>query len=304
MYCENCGAFVPEGARFCAECGRPAAGKEEQEQKEGARPEMPENLGSMHPACNKKSAMAELRRFGRSPLFLTGFMARALTSLLLLFPEGTAVDTAAQETSWMGEDMQQIMEMSKIYCTAGSAIPCLVGLVISAALIMIYMECQKPDREPFNDRGFAFLYYLSKAGFVITIATAAISALGLAVMARVYKELSRTGDDWLGIAGMLVFGLLLAISGLFILYFKKLMRMMGEVRTMVAGGPPAGFVSVYVGAVEITMGILNFAAMAILPGASKILYAASGISSVCFAMLLFNFKKKMHAYTEISANSH
>ena len=101
------------------------------------------------------------------------------------------------------------------------------------------------------------------------------------------------------VAGIVVLSfvgfMLLAIA-----YYWKLQKMLSKTKTIVSGGSASKVGSIYIGVITMVGTFSSLVAVFTAPGLGKIQALCSGVASVCFALLMFNYRERMEAVENAS----
>ncbi|MDO5132886.1 MAG: zinc ribbon domain-containing protein [Eubacteriales bacterium] len=328
MYCANCGSYNKDGSRFCTNCGAPLAA-DSSASSYGAGPAgsapgfsgySGSGYGQGEGEYRSPAGVRILRSVAGSPLFLVAAIAFTATIIAGYFARITLADIqygisqASEYLQQLGiseEDLQELMDAINIETVTGpgSFLTYLAshGLSILTAL-GLFLTCaaaKRDDDSTFPASGLTVLQIVSVINFVIFILVSLAVLLGLGVggfwFASSYNA-SGYNDERTTILAIVAVVLVVVFLVLLFpfLYFKKIVGMLGSAKTMAGGQKPKRNGSVYVAVILLISAVYSFCSaiggntsgFLAATAASRINSAVQAVSSLCFALLIFSFRKK------------
>ena len=302
MYCPNCGSFYDDDKMlFCKECGCPLNTDSIQtfigSPVNNAPYEESSTPGSPAPAplpvqadqqtvpnASEPVGRSIIRTVASSRLFLTAAISYTLS--IVLYP-----------LAIISSSMPFIYRYSLPTMTIGAMALSIPGILTAVAIWMLFSTSRKAPREPFPTAGLTILKVLSIIQLVVFCVFCLLESVSLIT---VMQRGSYTDNDFpIPIFGIVL--LLILFVVLLFLYFWKLFKMTESAQRMAITGNAEAKVSVYV-AVLIMLSILLPLAL-IVEGTPlfKIYGLVSGISTVCFSLVIFRFRKLIAEAPKTSA---
>ena len=318
MYCPNCGKMIPDGERNCSYCRTrldyiaSAESISAAENKNGVRRyNSIENPVQMN--GKDTSGLRVVREMGTSRMFLVAVISYTVAIILSFIATGIA---SSSMTSSLGQLMnmapggagaEEIHKYMQMYSSsigavgfAGTLIGNIPAILTAVALWLIFKESKKENGSTFATTGFTILRVLAIISFVALIVITVFSALGIiSLIGAVSGMADSNSKGAFAVAGIVVLSfvgfMLLAIA-----YYWKLQKMLSKTKTIVSGGSASKVGSIYIGVITMVGTFSSLVAVFTAPGLGKIQALCSGVASVCFALLMFNYRERMEAVENAS----
>ena len=289
MYCSNCGKSNLDENRFCVYCGAPL-----------------ENRTPRKDRLAESTFMQAVREMGTSSMFLT-----AVVSLTVSIVAGILYAVTGTQ-SWINylypfiyqyadaETARQISEYINLYTrTAGaagfvSAVVSNIPAILSAlAVWLIYKEAKKEPGSKFETTGFTILRVFAVIGFAVLVLIAAGILLAVfGIFGAIGSSSRGNSQDAIQAAVIIILiaGIIMAFP---MAYYWKLLKMLKGTAQMIMGGPIVKCASAYVGVITMMGAIGCIGTIVMAGGLGKLQGLASGVSMVCFSLLVFKFKERL-----------
>ncbi len=318
MYCPNCGAQNEDGTRFCAQCGSSLGVSSDAETAQSGSTES-QPYENPTPAYTQPPMYAQptvppvitaLKRLGTSPLFLTAVIAYSVTaflSLISVFTLKTALlDTLYNLSYRYGIDIRyDFVQGFSVGSVFGSFLGMIPVLLFVAAMWMMYASAADRNAPYIKTSGLTIIKVLTVISLVALCIGAAV-VLVFMLIGIFGLGAARGYDDGFGVAAVsgsiifaAVFFIILIVFVLGILYYAKLNKTLGIMRSTVTSGTVTGLASSYVAVITVIGAVLsfigafgNFVTAGALAGISSI---ASAVASFCFGLFLFRYNDTVRA---------
>ena len=313
MFCQKCGTNNPDSNKFCVKCGAslkmggPTGGF-------SASPAGSYGYSdNYHYAARRDSEGVQiLRQMGSSPMFLTAVIAFTAATALGIIASATASSAAPNSllrlismlnTDGSLNELEMMLYQSQGIAGGAGFIFALVAsvpaILTTVALWLIYTNAKKESGTAFSTTGFTIIRVLSAISFAALILGTVILLLFMFLGTAAVSRL--TDGEGAGI-GVIVFLISALFATLPIIYYWKLMGMLGTSGRMAAGGPVEQNASVYVGVYVMLQTFGSLWGLVSAPGVGKLQAIASGTASVTFSLLIFAFREKCAAHRESSSD--
>ena len=319
MYCPNCGAQNEDGIRFCAQSGSSLGVSSGAETAQGGSTESQPYENNPTPAYTQPPMYAlptvppvitAVKKLGTSPLFLTAVISYSVTAFLSLIsafaPKTALLNTLYDLGYRYGIDIPyDFVQGFSVGSVFGSLLGMIPVLLFVAAMWMMYASAADRNAPYIKTTGLTIIKVLNIISLVSLCIGAAfafvIMLIGLFSFGAVrgyddrFSPVSESGS----IVIIAAFFILLIVLVLGILYYAKLNKTLGIMRSTVTSGTVTGLASSYVAVITVIGAVLsfigafgNFVTAGFFTGLSSI---SSAVASFCFGLFLFRYNDTVRA---------
>lgn len=304
MYCMNCGTQIPDGVKFCPECGASTKRPEMPVPVIPAPNQAPEKPTALvavpnYPVPTQPSAgvmanvLSALRSLAASPVFLVGFVAYAaspvLTILLLMFSIGSG---------------SRFLDLNVLSTFSG-----IVGMVPTGLMILGMWQTRKAvyaESFPLRTSGLMIIKVLT----IISLVSACVATGLFALMMLI--ALGFSGEE--SVVIFFVVAVFAAVFALLIIDQVMLLKTLGSVITTFRTGVPVAKIPTFTIVMRYVTAVCVFLVAVVLSlvvtmiqeevgyyadtsmatvSIAVLAMGASGTAQVCFGVLLMRYKRAM-----------
>ena len=321
MKCLNCGKSVPDGNLFCPNCG--AAVSADSPSPSSARAASPRMdppgsygpSGSVQPPLpaggyagddRAPAGIKILRMLSASPKFLAAAVSFSLSIVFSLIASSTsATSLIYQLNSLMNQagigdtDISMMQEEMMEYASQINSFSFLFGLLASIPAILtalglwlIFFAGKNKQSSGFPTSGFTVIQVINIISFVFSCI---ISALAVLFTIAMFAELIGYADDSGEVIPILIITLIVLVIAIVLplLYLFKIIKMVGGAKKMAITGIPVECASVFVGVIVMLSVLPSVSSLIFSPMMGKLNALCSMVASVCFSLLIFDFRNKV-----------
>ncbi|MDO5476294.1 MAG: FHA domain-containing protein [Eubacteriales bacterium] len=305
MICPNCGAQMPDGGNFCTECGCSLTSAPNPY--ENASPEysgfagIPAGYGGIGP---NPGGPAILKELALSTKYLVAVIGATAAIVFAIISAGSSPYARMQPLFQLLDDLSGYMDTYELEMylyqyaeRAGTAnfftilLSNLPAILTVTGLWLIFYEFKKKDRSSFSTTGFSILNVLMIIQIVVMIIISVVAVIG--VFAVIFSIASYAGESESGAAiGLGIAAFLALFLALIIVYYFKCRRMIADSKRIMSEGTLLQTGSAYVGVFTMIGGILTLITAVGLPVILLLQTLCSGVSSICFSLLIFSLREK------------
>ena len=321
MKCLNCGKSVPDGNLFCPNCGAAvSADSPSPSSSRAASPRM-DPPGSYGPSGSVQPPLPAggyagddrapagikiLRMLSASPKFLAAAVSFSLSIVFSLIASSTsATSLIYQLNSLMNQagigdtDISMMQEEMMEYASQINSFSFLFGLLASIPAILtalglwlIFFAGKNKQSSEFPTSGFTVIQVINIISFVFSCI---ISALAVLFTIAMFAELIGYADDSGEVIPILIITLIVLVIAIVLplLYLFKIIKMVGGAKKMAITGIPVECASVFVGVIVMLSVLPSVSSLIFSPMMGKLNALCSMVASVCFSLLIFDFRNKV-----------
>ena len=250
-----------------------------------------------------------LRKLAKTPQFMVGTIAYTLSIVLSLYAAGTTFSTFLNQylgllgtSGFNSSEIDDFVNTLQGYTSAADSyfflfavITNIPAILTALGLWLIFSAGRNKRKNEFSTAGLTIIHVITVIECVLYCIISAITVITLVILT--VEMSSYPGNDTEVLPMLLAVDLLILIIGVVLplLFFFKLIGMLGGAKKMAVTGKPVQKASVYVGVIVMLSALPNLASLITSPVAGKLLALCSGISAVCFSMLIFSFRSRIAA---------